>query len=773
MRKIQISLTVLSLLVACITSLAIGSFLQNASGGFRNIRSTAVNGQNVADYGAIGDGVIDDTAAIQAAFDAVAAGGTVLFPIGSYKVTTELLIDKSTVTIQAAGAVIPYYETKSNHSFTAADGVMLKASGVNDAWNVVVAANDVLVLTSDQGGPVNIDVPDGRYNRAGLGTALQTALNADATLTGGTITFAVSYSSATEKYTLDSTAGHTIAYTNTGSDAGALFGFTSDAGAAQTITSDTALPIAVVRIKAGLVTWDGVGIDGEEGTVVDYGIWLDGSEASVGSYNSAIYGNVIKNCAVVDLFKASAVGIYDGTWFTHIENVWVRNIRDGIGIDIKRLNDLESSTTHTIEKVLIIYCELAFRIDANTQGVTIRDSAIISCRIGLAAYNCQVFLDNCQWEDIGYDIGGAHGFISDQIKGFFRSGDFLEGPIYLNGTTVKFHKNQFQYVEPTATGTAAAGWWRYGWFVGYATASEFSRGATISLDHCEFSRSYETTTEIGYKLFRFRADSNVRVGAYMCTGLDRLDYDQCSFGEGYTERIRPYWFETDPVRFANGRFEAVNAGIPDWGGWEIGDIVHNSSSADSGDIPSWICTAAGYNRTIAANGSISSASDELTITTPATGFELPVGSYITIAGVTGTKKVIELMTATKRRLDSNSDATVAAAAIANVAATFVSTNSLSPGGETITADGATLQTWGYSELDSTSNKVDSTLPSGDYIGQIKTIVMTEASNSSTVTITNHQTSDPEVATFDAVDETGVFLWTGTEWITIFATCTFV
>ena len=101
-----------------------------------------------------------------------------------------------------------------------------------------------------------------------------------------------------------------------------------------------------------------------------------------------------------------------------------------------------------------------------------------------------------------------------------------------------------------------------------------------------------------------------------------------------------------------------------------------------------------------------------------------------------------------------------------------------PGGivefeETITADATALRVYGASKLDSSSNKVDSTLGDGTSIGHIKTIVMTEASNSSTVTIAHHQTSDPEVATFDAVDETGVFMWTGTEWITLFATCTFV
>ena len=91
-----------------------------------------------------------------------------------------------------------------------------------------------------------------------------------------------------------------------------------------------------------------------------------------------------------------------------------------------------------------------------------------------------------------------------------------------------------------------------------------------------------------------------------------------------------------------------------------------------------------------------------------------------------------------------------------------------------TATGAfTLSPESATVIDSSGGAVSGTLGNGTYIGQIKTIVMTDATTSSTVSITNHQTSDPEVATFDAVDETGVFMWTGTEWITIFATCTFV
>ena len=92
--------------------------------------------------------------------------------------------------------------------------------------------------------------------------------------------------------------------------------------------------------------------------------------------------------------------------------------------------------------------------------------------------------------------------------------------------------------------------------------------------------------------------------------------------------------------------------------------------------------------------------------------------------------------------------------------------------ETVTASGA-LTTYGASKLDSSGGAISATLGSGTFIGQIKTIVMTNASNASTVSVANHETSDPEVGTFDAVDETWVLIWTGTEWATLKATCEFL
>lgn len=59
----------------------------------RMIEGSAVN---VKDYGAIGDGTTDDTAAIQAAIDAVGSNGAIYIPDGTYKITDALTIAQGT-----------------------------------------------------------------------------------------------------------------------------------------------------------------------------------------------------------------------------------------------------------------------------------------------------------------------------------------------------------------------------------------------------------------------------------------------------------------------------------------------------------------------------------------------------------------------------------------------------------------------------------------------------------------------------------------------------
>lgn len=93
-----------------------------------------------------------------------------------------------------------------------------------------------------------------------------------------------------------------------------------------------------------------------------------------------------------------------------------------------------------------------------------------------------------------------------------------------------------------------------------------------------------------------------------------------------------------------------------------------------------------------------------------------------------------------------------------------STNSFAQ--ETATGTYTFYEWQGQAIIDSNGGAVTATQGSGLGIGDIRTIVMTDASNSSTVSVTNHETSDPEVITFAAVDDTAVLMWTGTEWITL-------
>lgn len=85
--------------------------------------------------------------------------------------------------------------------------------------------------------------------------------------------------------------------------------------------------------------------------------------------------------------------------------------------------------------------------------------------------------------------------------------------------------------------------------------------------------------------------------------------------------------------------------------------------------------------------------------------------------------------------------------------------------ETLTAAGA-ASIWGVTVMDSTAAAVNLTLASGETIGQRKLFVMSEASNSSTVTVALHVTFDPEVFTFAQAGDVLELVWYGAKWATL-------
>lgn len=78
---------------------------------------------NVKDFGAIGDGVTDDSSAIVSALAAVASGGTVYFPAGTYYISSNININQSNLTIEGNGIA------KITHDTTASFDGLLRLNG--------------------------------------------------------------------------------------------------------------------------------------------------------------------------------------------------------------------------------------------------------------------------------------------------------------------------------------------------------------------------------------------------------------------------------------------------------------------------------------------------------------------------------------------------------------------------------------------------------------------------------------------------------------------
>lgn len=85
---------------------------------------------SVKRYGAVGDGEIDDTAAIQEAIDSTAPGGVVIFPAGKYRIRSTLRL-RSNVTYKGInGPVLLGHQRVDSNGYLLADG--------SDASNVKI-----------------------------------------------------------------------------------------------------------------------------------------------------------------------------------------------------------------------------------------------------------------------------------------------------------------------------------------------------------------------------------------------------------------------------------------------------------------------------------------------------------------------------------------------------------------------------------------------------------------------------------------------------------
>ena len=105
------------------------SFTQAGSNDTRTVQAKLEESVSVKDFGAVGDGVTDCSAAITAALAAVTAYGTLVFPAGTYIIDSPIVIPSSNITIDGQGARLlakPSVSFEYMLSATSKSGVVIK-----------------------------------------------------------------------------------------------------------------------------------------------------------------------------------------------------------------------------------------------------------------------------------------------------------------------------------------------------------------------------------------------------------------------------------------------------------------------------------------------------------------------------------------------------------------------------------------------------------------------------------------------------------------------
>lgn len=138
----------------------------------RNLEDRFADTVNVKDFGAVGDGLTDDTAAIQAAIDA--AGKKVVFPTGTYAIsqtigindTWGILVNKSNLILEGQGSTIIRTNTNLTNEVDCYSPLFVGVPDSNDSNDRIenITIKDFTFIGSDQRHTLAGNTPSDRRN---------------------------------------------------------------------------------------------------------------------------------------------------------------------------------------------------------------------------------------------------------------------------------------------------------------------------------------------------------------------------------------------------------------------------------------------------------------------------------------------------------------------------------------------------------------------------------------------------------------------------------
>jgi hypothetical protein len=128
---------------------------------------------SVKDFGAVGDGVADDTAEIQAAIDAAPEGGAIYFPNGTYAISAALIVDKA----------ITLYGDGPGKWYDSLGGSIIKQTDITE--NVFTLRASLAQYAFGQYGLNNVNFRDLAITGPSVSNKCARGIGCDTTVNGG------------------------------------------------------------------------------------------------------------------------------------------------------------------------------------------------------------------------------------------------------------------------------------------------------------------------------------------------------------------------------------------------------------------------------------------------------------------------------------------------------------------------------------------------------------------------------------------------------------
>jgi hypothetical protein len=138
------------------------SIEHNTDGTLKNVVRKDALAVNVKDYGAIGNDSTDDTAAIQAAINALpSAGGTVYFPPGTYRITAAITLRNALVLEGAGGSATVIHQVNTTaHGLRGIDILGLTIQGLRVVGPTTGSGNGLYLTRTNNAATNYIQLTD-------------------------------------------------------------------------------------------------------------------------------------------------------------------------------------------------------------------------------------------------------------------------------------------------------------------------------------------------------------------------------------------------------------------------------------------------------------------------------------------------------------------------------------------------------------------------------------------------------------------------------------